>query len=343
MTGLTNKNFSNGGNKREKVITFATTHDMLRAETVLSKFIACESVPAPPQSESKCTTAIAIEEQDLNKAKRIMEKENIKWNDTFAYNFSTSKLIGNLLLDDQLAEADSNEKNKNENILAELFEKRGRLTQEDLQTIFTLEKEQLKLMEQLYNGIVNPGKSLVVPVGSCQEKCRGCILSRRENLEATQSGWVFRKFRQDFKFPLVLVYGDKVEEDILEKITTGLNELQSNLPLVYFGKDLLSLPVEILSEGSAFSCRDNVLNKTTEEVIKDIMFLKENTNPDLASQSLIPVHINLLELSQKDKLKIIRSLVGLRLTLGDRVVIGAPELNEDNVRTLGESVKFRWC
>lgn len=363
MTGFAGKNpnfskskkDSNKSKKDEKVITFPTTHDMLRAEAVLSNFIFCQSVPAPPGAESKCTTALAISSKEVSKAEALMEKENINWESISSYNSLTSRILNRSLKNksksyDNSTTSTSTTRADHKEEFLELYKKMGRLNKDELKYVFSLDKEQLAIFSDFFRDIIKPVESVMIKAGKCQGKCRGCILPGRSEkgiyLEKGAIKELVEKHEWD-KNPIVFFYGEYLENSISRGLIEKLNEYSIGQKkkeppsIIYLGKDPMNLPMELISTGLSLSCKDNLLNKKEDEIIREINFLKENPNQILSSWSLIPIHVEVSILSEEEKLKFIRTIIALRLALGEDLPIGAASAAGEDFSGLGESVKFK--
>ncbi|UMZ75344.1 DUF3343 domain-containing protein [Natranaerofaba carboxydovora] len=330
-------------------LTFPTTHDMLRAETILSSFMNCENIPAPKDSKSKCTTAIMIEENDLEKAKRLMEVEKINWDEVIEYSMSksTNSQETPSLYEKFLKPSPDNisENQIDQNYLLNLFYKAGMLDKKDLDTLFSLEKKQLIFFEELFLDNLNNsvlGHSWIVPVGYCKNHCEGCFLPGLSEVNFETLKWVVSQIKEGFSYPVAFVYGEQFDEGILNYLLSELKEFNDKPSLLYLGSDPLGLPLDLLSQGTSLSCHDNLLKMKVDEIIKEVLFLKENTDHTLASQTFVPIHVNYNQLNEQDKIKLKKTIIALRLALGDGPLIGSPEIDEIDIGAMGENIRFKW-
>ncbi len=336
-------------------ITFPTTHDMLKAEAVLSEFLHCKNIPAPPDSSSKCTTALLVDEAELEKAKLLMEKERVTWDEIKSKPSLYDKFVKVSIQnrEGQNREGQKQEGSKEGSLEKELkafHDKAGVLDEEELLQVLELERNSLNQLFSLFSENINLSYSYIVPTGSCNKVCHyRCGLSEKNKADLATLDWVFNKIEGGFDLPIVFLYGESFDQNLMEYLESKLNKLEQQKikpSLVYLGKAPMSLSMKLLSKGSSMPCDEHVLTMKEGSIIKEILFARENMNPVLASQSLIPVQLGLEGLTAAEKLKLERSIACFRLSLGYGPIIGAPDIEPDidknKVLIRGESVRFRW-
>ncbi len=289
----------------EQALVFPATHHMLKGEFLLKRAgFRLRLVPAPPEAGQVCSTAIALKEEDLSEARSLLEREGVELSGVFSYlNWWEGRIRGALF---DLLETARPHPGLAE-VLFKLAEGR-RLDRNDIAALLSAKQGSWEVLSEaarrvtrcLRDNRVTPLVAVVME-RITEERLESLILEMRD---------------QKMVYLLLILDGGSFLPHFPHDLGKSLGEEMVTIASVRDFKGDIGNLFETYHLRQLLIRRSAPLEMNEEDLMDEIIFLRDNPAGPLASGNLLPLCDDELWHSEEMTKSRLRTLVSvLRLVL----------------------------